>query len=94
VTTTNWISCSPTVRTFDADQRRYRDEEAQLSRARDRPARPPRLQADAFRFAIESGGKRLFCGGSLYKDKDYNQIPKIRDRSVAAAKQLCASVKL
>jgi hypothetical protein len=48
---------------------------------------------DAFRYALEVAGKRVWCGGSLYKNADYNKIPKIRDASVTAAKKLCAGVK-
>lgn len=48
---------------------------------------------DRFHYSLEHGNVRVFCGGSLYKDADYNKIPKIRDASVKAAKQLCASVK-
>ena len=47
-----------------------------------------------FEVVTSSGGKLLHCGGSLYRDKDYNQIPKIRDAAIAQAKQLCASMKL
>jgi hypothetical protein len=47
---------------------------------------------DEFRFWLDGQGVRVWCGGSLYKDADYNKIPKIRDQSVAAAKKLCATV--
>jgi hypothetical protein len=47
-----------------------------------------------FQVVTTAGGKLLHCGGSLYRDKDYNQIPKIRDAVIAQAKQLCASMKL
>jgi hypothetical protein len=46
-----------------------------------------------FRVLLESDGVHVYCGGSLYKDGDYNKIPKVRDESVASAKKLCASVK-
>lgn len=45
---------------------------------------------DEFRYLLDGN---VWCGGSLYKDKDYNKIPKVRDQSVAAAKKVCASVK-
>ncbi|MEO8705032.1 MAG: hypothetical protein ABI867_33575 [Kofleriaceae bacterium] len=48
---------------------------------------------DAFRYALEVDGKRVWCGGSLYKTADYNKIPKDRDAAVTSAKKLCASVK-
>ena len=34
------------------------------------------------------------CAGSLYRDKDYNKIPKVRDAALADAKKLCTSVTL
>jgi hypothetical protein len=39
------------------------------------------------------GDKVWQCGGSDYKDADYNKIPKIRDEAVATAKKICASMK-
>jgi len=57
----------------------------------------PRDAKEADRYFVvvaSAGGKLLRCGGSLYRDKDYNQIPKIRDAAIAQAKQLCASMKL
>lgn len=50
--------------------------------------------AHAFRYVIDAGDKRIHCGGSLYKDADYDKIAKVRDAAVANAKKLCASAKL
>ena len=50
--------------------------------------------ADAFRYVIVAGDKRIHCGGSLYKNDDYNKIPKVRDRVIAEAKKICQTAKL
>jgi hypothetical protein len=41
---------------------------------------------------VKTSGVR--CGGSLYRDADYNKIPKVRDAVLADAKKLCASASL
>jgi hypothetical protein len=50
--------------------------------------------ADHFRYFLEAGDQRISCGGSLYKNPDYNKIPKERDAAVAEAKKLCEGAKL
>ena len=49
---------------------------------------------ESYRYVLDAGDKKIVCGGSLYKDKDYNKIPKERDAAVAAAKKLCESAKV
>ena len=39
-------------------------------------------------------GKRIHCGGSLYKDPEHDKIAKIRDNVIATARKLCLSAKL
>ncbi len=48
----------------------------------------------AFRYVIVVGDKRIHCGGSLYKNDDYNTIPKVRDKVIAEAKKICQTAKL
>jgi hypothetical protein len=51
--------------------------------------------APAFRNLVVYGGKRLICGGSLYKDKDSTALgPDLRDKVVAAAKKICETMQL
>jgi hypothetical protein len=53
--------------------------------------------AHAFRYVVVAGDKRIHCGGSLYNDpahKDYDKIPKQRDKAIAEAKKICATAKL
>ncbi len=50
--------------------------------------------ADAFRYVIVTGDKRIHCGGSLYKSEDYDKIPKVRDKVIAEAKKICQTAKL
>jgi hypothetical protein len=49
----------------------------------------------AFRTLVLFGGKRLICGGSLYKDKASTALgPDLRDKVVAAAKKICETLAL
>lgn len=49
----------------------------------------------AFRYLVLFGGKRLVCGGLLYKDKDSTALgPDLRDKVVAAAKKICETLSL
>lgn len=48
---------------------------------------------DAFRYVIVAGDRRIHCGGSLYKNDDYDKIPKIRDRVVGEAKRICQTAR-
>jgi hypothetical protein len=49
----------------------------------------------AFRYLVLFGGKRLVCGGVLYKDKDSTALgPDLRDKVVAAAKKICETMQL
>ncbi len=53
--------------------------------------------AHGFRYVINAGDKRIHCGGPLYNDdahKDYEKIPKVRDKVVAEAKKICQTAKL
>jgi hypothetical protein len=50
--------------------------------------------APAFRYLVNYGGKKLICGGSLYKDADSSKLGDIRDRLVIQAKQICESLSL
>lgn len=45
----------------------------------------------AFRLIVTYGGKRLYCGGSSYKD---NNLGDIRDEVVMQAKKICETVSL
>jgi len=49
----------------------------------------------AFRYLVVYGGKRLVCGGYLFKDKDSSALgPDLRDKVVAAAKKICETLSL
>ncbi|MEO8704795.1 MAG: hypothetical protein ABI867_32385 [Kofleriaceae bacterium] len=50
--------------------------------------------APAFRLVVNYGGKKLICGGSLYKDVSSNQLGDIRDKTIIQAKEICESVAL
>ena len=51
--------------------------------------------APAFRYLVLYGGKRLVCGGVLYKDKESTALgPDLRDKVVAAAKKICETLQL
>jgi len=45
----------------------------------------------AFRLIVTYGGKRLYCGGSSYKQ---NELGDIRDEVVVQAKKICETVTL
>jgi hypothetical protein len=45
----------------------------------------------AFRMVVLYGGKRLICGGTLYKD---SPLGDLRDQVIIQAKQICESVTL
>lgn len=48
-----------------------------------------------FRTVVLYGGKRLVCGGSLYKDKASTALgADLRDKVVAAAKKICETLTL
>jgi hypothetical protein len=49
--------------------------------------------AGHFAVVTTVNGTLVSCGGSLYRDKDYDQIPKVRAAVLAQAKKLCASMK-
>ncbi|MEO6777720.1 MAG: hypothetical protein ABI467_32640 [Kofleriaceae bacterium] len=49
----------------------------------------------AFRTLVTFGGKRIVCGGSLYKDKASTALgPDLRDKVVNTAKKICESLAL
>jgi hypothetical protein len=51
--------------------------------------------AAVFRNIVVYGGKRLECGGSLYKDPAATALgPDLRDKVVAAAKKICETMTL
>lgn len=53
--------------------------------------------AHAFRYVVVAGDKRIHCGGPLYNDsahKDYDTIPKVREKVIADAKKICQTAKL
>ena len=50
--------------------------------------------APIFRYSVVYGGRRLICGGSLYKDPISNQLGDIRDKTVIQAKEICESIAL
>lgn len=50
--------------------------------------------APAFRSIVVWGGRKLICGGSLYKDTASNQLGDIRDKTVIQAKAICESIAL
>jgi len=39
-------------------------------------------------------GKKLICGGSLYKDAASNQLGDIRDKTLIQAKEICETLQL
>lgn len=48
-----------------------------------------------FRTVVMFGGKRLVCGGALYKDKVSTSLgADLRDKVVAAAKKICETLAL
>lgn len=48
----------------------------------------------AFRSIVVWGGRKLICGGSLYKDAVSNQLGDIRDKTVLQAKAICETIAL
>ncbi len=50
--------------------------------------------AAAFRVLVNYGGKKLICGGSLYKGGDNDKLGDIRDEVVIQAKKICESIAL
>jgi hypothetical protein len=48
----------------------------------------------AFRVVVNYGGRKLICGGSLYKDAESNKLGDLRDQTIIQAKQICESVAL
>jgi len=47
-----------------------------------------------FRIVVNYGGRKLICGGSLYKDATSNQLGDIRDKTIIQAKEICETVAL
>jgi hypothetical protein len=50
--------------------------------------------APVFRMVATFGGRKLICGGSLYRDAASNQLGDIRDKTLIQAKEICESVSL
>ncbi|HEU0030991.1 MAG TPA: hypothetical protein VFQ53_10195 [Kofleriaceae bacterium] len=50
--------------------------------------------AAVFRFVVNFGGKKLICGGSLYRDSASNQLGDIRDKTIIQAKEICETLAL
>lgn len=48
----------------------------------------------AFRMLVIYGGKKLVCGGSLYKDPGSNALGDLRDQTIIQAKQICETLAL
>lgn len=47
-----------------------------------------------FRVVVNYGGKKLICGGALYKDAASNQLGDLRDKTLIQAKSICESLSL
>ena len=47
-----------------------------------------------FRNIVVYGGKKLICGGSLYRDAVHNTLGDIRDKTVLQAKEICSDLGL
>lgn len=47
-----------------------------------------------FRNIVVFGGKKLICGGSLYRDAAHNTLGDIRDKTVLQAKEICGDLGL
>jgi hypothetical protein len=47
-----------------------------------------------FRNVVVFGGKKLICGGSLYRDAVHNALGDIRDKTVLQAKEICGDLGL
>nr|MBA2540942.1 hypothetical protein [Deltaproteobacteria bacterium] len=50
--------------------------------------------APVFRSIVVFGGRKLICGGSLYKDATSNQLGDIRDKTIIQAKEICGDLGL
>jgi hypothetical protein len=50
--------------------------------------------APAFLTVVIYSGKKLICGGSLYKDAASNQLGDIRDKTLIQAKEICETLQL
>jgi hypothetical protein len=50
--------------------------------------------APVFRNVVVFGGRKLICGGSLYKDATSNQLGDIRDKTIIQAKEICGDLGL
>ena len=50
--------------------------------------------APAFRYLVNYGGKKLVCGGLLYKDAASNQLGDLRDKVIIQAKEICETLAL
>jgi hypothetical protein len=50
--------------------------------------------APAFRYLVIYGGKRLVCGGSLYKDPESSKFGEARDQVIQAAQKTCEGLGL
>jgi hypothetical protein len=48
----------------------------------------------SFRIVVNYGGKKLVCGGPLYKDAASNQLGDLRDKTLIQAKAICESLSL
>jgi len=48
----------------------------------------------AFRMLVIYGGKKLVCGGPLYKDPGSNALGDLRDQTIIQAKQICETLAL
>lgn len=50
--------------------------------------------ATTFRYLVNYGGKRLMCGGSLYKDAASAALGDLRDKVLMQAKKICETLAL
>jgi hypothetical protein len=50
--------------------------------------------APVFRNIVVFSGRKLICGGSLYKDATSNQLGDIRDKTIIQAKEICQELGL
>jgi hypothetical protein len=50
--------------------------------------------APAFRYLVNYGGKKLICGGLLYKDAASNSLGDLRDKVIIQAKEICETLAL
>jgi hypothetical protein len=54
---------------------------------------PSGTTPEDFTVVAKVNGKLVSCGGSVYRDADYNKIPKVRDEVIAQVKKICATMK-